>query len=213
MELASAPGNNSLGLAWNSMYQDVRAALTEGPGSDKAQALANRWMNLVERTTGGDPKIKIGMIRASLDSHNWPAWGQTRVESLKEISAFINKAIDWPLKKYFTEQAWTKRSEHGKQKTPDQLAQLIQARAELFSDIEAALGEDPTGDKAKAVKARWVQIRASEACGDPNILAGSSEAWADRRNWPITIRLREATTYGMTVERFYETAEFLDEIP
>jgi hypothetical protein len=81
MELASAPGNDSLGVAWNSMYQDVRAALAEDPGSDKAQAVANRWMNLVERTTGGDPKIKMGMIRASLDSNNWLAWGQTRVES------------------------------------------------------------------------------------------------------------------------------------
>jgi hypothetical protein len=55
--------------------------------------------------------------------------------------------------------------------------------------------------------------RTCEAGGDPDLLAGSAKAWADRRRWPITIRLREATTYGMTLARFEEVAEFLDKIP
>jgi hypothetical protein len=154
----------------------------------------------------------LGSINAWQDRKNWPAWRQDYVASTEAIADFIRKAIDWQLKKYFTEQAWVKRREHVKSATPEQLAQGLHSRTELFGDIVAALGEDPAGDKAKALRARWLQIRTNEAGGDPDILTGSSKAWADRRNWPVTIRLREATSYGMTVERFYEVAESLDKV-
>jgi MerR family transcriptional regulator, thiopeptide resistance regulator len=212
MDLASAPGSAERAAAWSVLHQDVRAALGEDPGSEKAQVLARRWMELVEESTGGDSKIKLGSINAWQDRKNWPAWRQDYVASIEAIAEFIGRAIDWPLKKYFTEEAWMKRREHVKSATPEQLAQGLHSRTELFSDIAAALGEDPAGDKARALKARWLHIRANEAGSDPDLLAGSSKAWADRRNWSVAIRLREATSYGMTVEQFYEAAEFLDKI-
>jgi hypothetical protein len=185
----------------------------EDPGGEKAQLLAKRWMELVDASTGGDPKVKQGFNDAWRDRRNWPAWQQDYVSSIESLAEFIGRAIDAPLRKYFTEEAWAKRGNGVKQAVPEQLSLRLRARAELFRDLESALGEDPGGEPAKALKARWHQIRINEAGADPDILAGSTKAWVDRRNWPMTIRLREATTYGMTLARFEEVADFLDRIP
>jgi MerR family transcriptional regulator, thiopeptide resistance regulator len=115
LELSSAPGSAERAVAWNALHEDVRAALGEDPGSEKAQILAKRWMELVEASTGGDPRIKTGSMNAWQDRRSWPAWQQDYVTSMEAIAEFIGRAIDAPLKKYFTEEAWAKRSNGVKQ--------------------------------------------------------------------------------------------------
>jgi TipAS antibiotic-recognition domain len=96
-------------------------------------------------------------------------------------------------KKYFSESAWDKLMELRK-RTEDHSAQW-QARVDLFRDIEAALGEDPGGEKAQELAARW-QAQIEEASGgDPEIKLGLLAGWSPPIFWigpsqPLRRRIR-----------------------
>jgi MerR family transcriptional regulator, thiopeptide resistance regulator len=53
---------------WKDLYRDVEAALGEDPAGEKAQALAERWMGLVDRDSGGDPEVQAGAVKAWAES-------------------------------------------------------------------------------------------------------------------------------------------------
>jgi hypothetical protein len=93
IELASAPGRAESAVAWNALHEDVRAALGEDPASEKAQVLARRSMELVEESTGGDPKIKLGSINAWQDRKNWPAWQQGYAANLETTAEFMAEPL------------------------------------------------------------------------------------------------------------------------
>ena len=42
---------------WQSIYPEANALLGEDPGSDAALALAGRWLEQLDRDTGGDPRF------------------------------------------------------------------------------------------------------------------------------------------------------------
>ncbi len=78
---------------WSELIADVEAALGEDPGSEKGQALAARWKELVEGFTGGDPDIAASVGRVWADRAAWPADMNTKAPSIKpEVWAFIAKA-------------------------------------------------------------------------------------------------------------------------
>ncbi|HKV39769.1 MAG TPA: TipAS antibiotic-recognition domain-containing protein, partial [Blastocatellia bacterium] len=81
--------------AWHELVVEVGAALKEDPGSEKAQALATRWMELAEISTGGDAAIKAGARNAWADYQNWPAVQRQLLTRLKieEVADFIGKAL------------------------------------------------------------------------------------------------------------------------
>jgi hypothetical protein len=60
---------------WAALIKDVEAAVAEGvdPQSEKAQALAARWADLIEQFTGGDPGIRENLARLYADQSNWPS--------------------------------------------------------------------------------------------------------------------------------------------
>jgi hypothetical protein len=202
----------SFGARWGAFYRDVREALGDDPGTERAQELARRWMALVEETTGGDPEIKWGAIKAWQDRKNWPAWKrrQIAVSKAEDVSEFIDKAIQWPLQKYFDEESWLKKTDYWKQLTPESLEKALDRRAVLFAEVKRALGEDPTGERAQAIAGRWVGLRESESAGDAGVLAGAARAWADRRNWPLALQSKEAAAYRMTLDDFGKAADFID---
>ena len=78
---------------WNELIADVEAALGEDPASDKAQALAARWKELVEGFTGGDADITASVGRMWQDRASWPADMNTKSPVIRpEVWAFIAKA-------------------------------------------------------------------------------------------------------------------------
>lgn len=200
------------GARWSALYADAREALGDDPGAGRAQELAQRWMELVEETTGGDPEIKRGATKAWQDRKNWPAWKRRQIAASKadDVAEFIGKAIDLPLQKYFDEESWAKKTDYWKQLTPESLEQALDRRADLFADVKAALREDPAGERAQAIAGQWIELRDSESAGDAGVLAGAARAWADRRNWPLTLRWKEAVAYRMTLEDFENAADFID---
>jgi len=60
---------------WAALIKEVQAAVTAGedPASDKAQALAARWRELIRGFTGGNAEIQAGLNRMYADKANWPA--------------------------------------------------------------------------------------------------------------------------------------------
>lgn len=65
---------------WSELFPDVEAALEEDPAGEKAQALADRWLKLVEGFTGGDPEVAKGLYQLYSDRANWPAHAKQQME-------------------------------------------------------------------------------------------------------------------------------------
>lgn len=76
---------------WPALIKEVEAALQEDPASEKAQALAERWVNLVQGFTGGDPEIQKGLNKMYADQKNWPSTFPKPYTD--EVQAFIAKAL------------------------------------------------------------------------------------------------------------------------
>jgi DNA-binding transcriptional MerR regulator len=81
---------------WSDLFRDVEAALGEDPASERAQALAARWKELVEAFTGRDPQITAGLSKMYQDRSKWPASMQERMQpfSNHQVWEFIQKASE-----------------------------------------------------------------------------------------------------------------------
>jgi hypothetical protein len=90
------------------------------------------------------------------------------------------------------------------------LSRSWQAHVDLFRDIEAALNEYPAGEKGQALARRWIAQLEDESSGDAEIKAALMKAWADRQNWPATLRWHTEGIVMMTGERFDKAADFID---
>lgn len=76
---------------WPALIKEVEASLDEDPGSAKVQALAERWAELVQGFTGGDPEIRKGLNKMYADKQNWPATFPKPYSD--EVQAFMQKAL------------------------------------------------------------------------------------------------------------------------
>jgi len=195
---------------WQELYRDVRAALGEDPAGAKAQALADRWLSLSVRAWMGDPDVQTDSGTAWMDREHWPPTMKRRIAEfgLDEAHEFIQRAAQSARKKYFTEDAWARME--GNQKAVQDHTARWQERVDLFRDVESCLGEDPAGEKARALAARWKEQLEAMSGGEPAVKAGLLRFWADRRNWTATIRWREEILATMDTERFEKAADFLD---
>jgi DNA-binding transcriptional MerR regulator len=64
---------------WSALIAEVESAAAEGvdPSSERAQALAQRWRNLIAAFTGGNAAVHDGVSSLWSDQTHWPA-GFTR---------------------------------------------------------------------------------------------------------------------------------------
>ena len=122
----------------------------------------------------------IARAEQSLRGRAEPDWELfTRI--IREIE--MQDHMDWT-KKYYSPEAKAKIAERGKTWTPELQADITRKWTELFADVDAALGEDPSGPKAQALAARWKALLAGFTGGDPEIQKGLNKMWADKANWP-----------------------------
>jgi DNA-binding transcriptional MerR regulator len=77
---------------WAALIKEVEAAISEGvdPQSEKAQALAARWSNLIEAFTGGNPGIRESLTKLYADQANWPSTFNKPYSD--EVGAFLSQA-------------------------------------------------------------------------------------------------------------------------
>lgn len=83
--------------AWLELIRDVEAALDEDPTGEKGQALAARWIALVEEFTGGEAEIASGLKALYADNPNWPSHAKRQMQPFHigtEVWGFINRAIE-----------------------------------------------------------------------------------------------------------------------
>jgi MerR family transcriptional regulator, thiopeptide resistance regulator len=81
---------------WIELIRDVEGALGESPRGEKGQALAGRWIDLVEEFTGADPDLTEAVKKVYADSANWPSHFRQQVQPFRISAAvweFINQAI------------------------------------------------------------------------------------------------------------------------
>jgi TipAS antibiotic-recognition domain len=152
-----------------------------------------------------------------MDRENWPDAMKQRITelNLEEVLAFLRRVALSARKTYFSEAAWTRFVELRRRDTAEdsaamRLSRFWQARVDLFREVEGAQNEDPTSQKGQALAQRWIANLEDESSGDAEIKAGLMNAWADRRNWPATLRWQTEGTYMMSGERFDKAADFID---
>ncbi|MBZ5634142.1 MAG: MerR family transcriptional regulator [Acidobacteriia bacterium] len=195
---------------WRQLYRDTEALLGTDPGSEPAQELVERWFELSRRAYTGDPEVQTDSPKAWMDREHWPPIMKQRIAEFKveEASAFIKLAALSSRKRYFSEGAWAKLMKLRENEKDH--SRMWQARVDLFRDIEKALGEDPAGEIAQALVARWKAQQDDASGGDPEIKAGLLRGWSNRRNWPPSMRWQVEALHMMSFERFEKAADFLD---
>jgi DNA-binding transcriptional MerR regulator len=110
------------------------------------------------------------------------------------------------MQKYYSDEAWAKLGEKRAQWTPELQEQASKAWMDLFRDVEAALDEDPAGEKAQALAARWKKLVEGFTGGDREISSGLKNAWADRDNWSATMQRQTAPFADKRIWEFMQKA-------
>jgi len=194
---------------WHRLYRDINGALQEDPGGERAQALADRWIDLSLRAYQGDPNLQTDSPAAWMDRAHWPDAMKQRIAqfNLEAVHEFILKTAVAERKKYFSPEAWALYEERVRAGLP---THLWQAQVDLFRDIEAALGKPPSGAVSQALAARWNALLEERSAGDAGIKAGLLNAWNDRHNWGPRARWQFEGICMMSYEKILRCGEFID---
>ena len=115
-----------------------------------------------------------------LEAHKTPDW-PLFVRIIREIE--MQNDTEWS-RKYYSDEAKAKIEERRKLWSPELQAKVSLQWAELFADVEAALGDDPASPRAQALATRWRTLVAGFTGGDPEIQKGLNRMYADQDNWP-----------------------------
>ena len=78
---------------WSNLVADIKAAMKDGtsPEDERAQALANRWQNLISQFSGGNAEIQKGLNKMYADEANWQTdWKKPYSD---EVQNFIVEAM------------------------------------------------------------------------------------------------------------------------
>lgn len=99
-----------------------------------------------------------------------------------EVMEMQNDA-EWTMK-YYNDAARDKIGQRRQLWSPELQERVSRQWLELIRDVEAALGEDPTGATGQALAARWTGLVEEFTGGDPEIASGLKNLYADSANWP-----------------------------
>jgi len=131
---------------------------------------------------------------------NEPVW-----EAFAKIIEVINMQTDmeWS-KKYYSEEAQREIEKRANTIPREAIEQAQRDWAVLIKEVEAAVtdGEDPAGEKAQALAARWAELVKGFTGGNPEIQKGLNQMYADRNNWPQSM----PRPFGDEVQQFISEA-------
>jgi DNA-binding transcriptional MerR regulator len=123
-------------------------------------------------------------IHAIRDAERTLATGQRPDAAiLKKIIEVIEMQNDakWS-EKYYSEEALAKLQ--AREWTPEMQAETTKKWNALFREVEAALDEDPAGEKAQALAARWGALILEFTGGDPEVTRSLNNVWKDPSGLP-----------------------------
>ena len=129
--------------------------------------------------------------------------GQPDAVILKKIIEVIEMQTnnEW-IEKYYSPEAWTRIKEVHPDWSPELKGKLHQDWLDLFRDIEAALSDDPAGEKAQSLGERWKALEFEYTCADPKIAEGLNKMFADKPNWPESMKKKMAPFQNRAVWEF-----------
>lgn len=78
---------------WEILIQDVRNNLDKDPASPEAQALADRWIALIDEFTQGDAGVRNSLNNMYSNAESAPEEFKNYYNQIKDASDFINKAL------------------------------------------------------------------------------------------------------------------------
>lgn len=199
---------------WKPRYQqepspELLALMAEGkaligtdPGSDRAQILFQRWSDYWYGVTGRDSEILTGIMRSWHDRANWP-----EALRMKQRTAETEAMMQ-----FFGEVAWERMArscEHSSSRFsfPHRAAE---SRIAFYREVETALGEESSSQRARQLARRWDALLDAEAAGDPKAKASLLQAWHSRAQWPPLMRQWAAGCYMMSEQRWLEVGAFLE---
>jgi DNA-binding transcriptional MerR regulator len=99
-----------------------------------------------------------------------------------EVMEMQNDA-EWTMK-YYNDAAQVKIAERRQLWSPELQERVSRQWLELIRDVEAALGEDPAGEKGQALAARWTGLVEEFTGGDAEVASGLRNLYADSSHWP-----------------------------
>ena len=95
------------------------------------------------------------------------------------------------MKKYYSGEALAELERRRREMTPAQHAAAEGGTGRwraLFADIEAALGDDPSSERAQGFVDRWDALIHEFTQGNREIAEGLARAWSDRANWTAPMK-------------------------
>jgi DNA-binding transcriptional MerR regulator len=187
---------------WRTLYRDVIAAIGSDPRGPLAQALADRWLAIVQ---GASPHVAIrtGLIKAWADREHWPAALKRRVAEydIERATRFIGEAL-W--------ERWeAERLERERSGAPGP-HRASKSRRALFLDCSSILDLDPSSREAQSIVARWRTLVEAETLGDEDLKRDALEAFSRRRQWPDGMRRYIASLYELDVDTWQRVADFIE---
>ncbi len=105
------------------------------------------------------------------------------------------------MRKYYTEEAWTIRSQITKEISSEARAGYREAWRQLFLKVDSALDLDPAGETAQLLARQWVLLAEVFTGGDSGVKAGAIKAWMDHQNWPLDAQDAMLARYGLDAGR------------
>ncbi len=105
-------------------------------------------------------------------------------ESFKQIIEVVTMESNQDFfKQYYTEEQLAEFKRR-RETEGDMIRQTEQDWKELIAEVEASLGEDPAGEKAQGLAARWDELIERFTKGDPEVIASMKKLYADRDKMP-----------------------------
>lgn len=105
-------------------------------------------------------------------------------ESFKQIIEVVTMESNQDFfKQYYTEEQLAEFKRRWETEG-DMIRQTEQDWKELIAEVEASLEEDPAGEKAQGLAARWDELIARFTKGDPEVIANMKKLYADRDKMP-----------------------------
>jgi DNA-binding transcriptional MerR regulator len=135
---------------------------------------------------------------------------QSLVGSTQPDARILKKIIDvikmqtrneW-IEGYYSPEAWTRIKDGHPGWSPQLNDKAYQDWLDLFNEVEGALGEDPASEGLQALAERWKAMEIAYTCGDHEIANGLNKMFADKSNWPDSMKLRMAPFKNPAVWEF-----------
>jgi hypothetical protein len=112
-------------------------------------------------------------------------WKNAKVTSRLFIEVVEMQPEENFMRKYYTEEAWVRRSQLRQEIPSETLEGHRDAWRQLFLKVESALDLDPAGETAQLLAKQWVLLAEVVSGGDSGMKAGAIKAWKDHQNWPL----------------------------